>query len=194
MRVLHVACLVSVSALLCLSAGIASAQEVVASSPDGLVAAGDVATSAVAQINDAAIDAAAQKKIDAYKQLMELNGVARSVRSSLDATKASTRLIVLERAGKSNLTPTEDARYNSIADSILNKTETDVIDEIARSQSQSFSLDEINQLITANASVAAAKYNAGKFTAPDATSDEVQTYMVEAVVKIIKTFKESVAS
>lgn len=191
MRVLHVACLVLG---LSLAAGAASAQEVVAAAPDGVVTADSMASSAVAQINDAAIDAAAQKKIDLYKQLMELNGVARSVRNTLDATKASTRTIVLGRAGKSTLTPAEDARYNAIADSVLKDTETSVIDEIARVQSQSFSAEEIQQLIAANSSVAAAKYNAGKFTAPDNNADEIQTYMVEAVVKIVKTFKESVTS
>ena len=191
MRVLHVACL---ALCLSLAAGAASAQEVVASAPDGIVTADSLATSAVAQINDAAIDAAAQKKIDPYKQLMELNGVARSVRNSLDATKTSTRTIVLERAGKTSLTPAEDARYNTIADAVLKDTETSVIDEIARVQSQSFSAEEIQQLIAANSSVAAAKYNAGKFTAPDNNADEIQTYMVEAVVKIVKTFKESVSS
>ncbi len=191
MRVLHAACL---ALCLSLAAGAASAQEVVAAAPDGIMTADSMASSAVAQINDAAIDAAAQKKIDLYKQLMELNGVARSVRNSLDATKASTRAIVLERAGKTALTPAEDARYNTVADTILKNTEASVIDEIARVQSQSFSAEEIQQLIAANSSVAAAKYNAGKFTAPDSNADEIQTYMVEAVVKIVKTFKESVAS
>ena len=191
MRVLHVACL---ALCLSLAAGAATAQEVVASAPDGIMTADSVASSAVAQINDAAIDVAAQKKIDLYKQLMELNGVARSVRNSLDATKASTKTIVLERAGKATLTPAEEARYNTVADTILKDTETSVIDEIARVQSQSFSAEEIQQLIVANSSVAAAKYNAGKFTAPDNNADEIQTYMVEAVVKIVKTFKESVTS
>ncbi len=192
MRVLHVAASSVVVALI-LAAGSVSAQEVVAAAPSGVVTADDAASTAVAQINDAAIDAAAAKKIDLYKQLMQLNGVARSVHASLDATKASTRLIVLQRAGKTTMTADEDARYDTIADTVLKDTETSVIDEIARVQSQSFSAEEIQQLINANSSIAAAKYNAGKFAAPDNTSDEVQTYMVEAVVKIIKTFKESMA-
>lgn len=188
--------IIGLSAVLLFGASGAFAQEVVAAAPSNAqaVAAGDVATVAVAQLNDAADNAAAQKKIDLYKQLMELNGMSRSVRSALDATKASTKLIVLERAGEKAMTPEEETRYNTIADSVLKDTETTVIDEIARSQSQSFSADEIQQLINANASVAAAKYNAGKFLAPDANADEVQTYMVQAVVKIIKTFKESVVS
>lgn len=181
------------AAAIALVSGTASAQEVVAYS-DMPVAAGDAAKPALAQLNDAADSAAAQKKIDLYKQLMQLNGVTRGVRTALDATKAQTRLVVLERAGKSAMTPAEEARYNSIADVVLKETEANVLDSIARSQSQSFSADEIQQLINANASVAAAKYNAGKFVTAQNSTEEVQSYMVQAVVKIIKTFKDSVAS
>ena len=176
-----------------LVSGSAVAQEVVAYS-DVPVAAGDMAKPALAQLNDAADSAAAQKKIDLYKQLMQLNGVTRGVRTALDATKAQTRLVVLERAGKSAMTPAEEARYNTIADAVLKETEANVLDSIARSQSQSFSADEIQQLINANASVAAAKYNAGKFVTAQNSTEEVQSYMVQAVVKIIKTFKDSVDS
>lgn len=181
------------AAAIALVSGTASAQEVVAYS-DMPVAAGDTAKPALAQLNDAADSAAAQKKIDLYKQLMQLNGVSRGVRTALDATKAQIRLVVLERAGKSAMTPAEEARYNSIADVVLKETEANVLDSIARSQSQSFSADEIQQLINANASVAAAKYNAGKFVTAQNSTEEVQSYMVQAVVKIIKTFKDSVAS
>jgi hypothetical protein len=176
-----------------LVSGSAVAQEVVAYS-DMPVAAGDMAKPALAQLNDAADSAAAQKKIDLYKQLMQLNGVTRGVRTALDATKAQTRLVVLERAGKSAMTPAEEARYNTVADAVLEETEANVLDSIARSQSQSFSADEIQQLINANASVAAAKYNAGKFVTAQNSTEEVQSYMVQAVVKIIKTFKDSVDS
>jgi hypothetical protein len=181
------------AAAIALVSGSASAQEVVAYS-DMPVAAGDTAKPALAQLNDAADSAAAQKKIDLYKQLMQLNGVTRGVRTALDATKAQTRLVVLERAGKSAMTPAEEARYNTVADAVLKETEATVLDSIARSQSQSFSADEIQQLINANASVAAAKYNAGKFVTAQNSTEEVQTYMVQAVVKIIKTFKDSVDS
>ena len=181
------------AAAVALVAGSASAQEVVAWS-DVPVAAGDMAKPALAQLNDAADTAAAQKKIELYKQLMQLNGVSRGVRTALDATKAQTRMVVLERAGKSAMTPAEEARYNTIADAVLKETEANVLDSIARSQSQSFSADEIQQLINANASVAAAKYNAGKFVTSQNSTEEVQTYMVQAVVKIIKTFKDSVDS
>ena len=186
MRVTTAAGIIGLAAALALSGGMASAQDI--------VAAGDVAVTAVAQLNDAADAVNAQKKIDLYKQLMQLNGTARSIHTALDATKESTKLVVVERAGKTTMSDAEVARYDTIADPILKDTETTIIDEIARSQSQAFSLDEIQQLINANSSVAAAKYNAGKFMAPDASAQEVQGYMIQAVIKIIKTFKESVAS
>ncbi len=196
MRANSAAGIIGLAGILILSGGFASAQDIVAAAPSNqyAVAAGDVAVTAVAQLNDAADAANAQKKIDLYKQLMQLNGTSRSVHTALDATKESTKLIVVERAGKTSLTEAENARYDTVADTILKDTETTIIDEIARSQSQAFSLDEIQQLINANSSVAAAKYNAGKFMAPDASAQEVQGYMIQAVIKIIKTFKESVAS
>ncbi len=196
MRVTTAAGIIGLAAALALSGGMASAQDIVAAAPSNqyAVAAGDVAVTAVAQLNDAADAVSAQKKIDLYKQLMQLNGTARSIHTALDATKESTKLVVVERAGKTTMSDAEVARYDTIADPILKDTETTIIDEIARSQSQAFSLDEIQQLINANSSVAAAKYNAGKFMAPDASAQEVQGYMIQAVIKIIKTFKESVAS
>lgn len=173
-----------------------AAQEVVAAAPSNqyALAAGDVAVSAVAQLNDAAETAHVQEKIELYKQLMELNGVARNVREVINSTKTATRLIVIDRAGLTTLTPEQDARYNQIADKILLETQNTLIENIAEAQAPAFSADEIQQLIIANSSVAAAKYNAAKFMQPDTSAGEVQTYMVDAVIKIIKTFTESQTS
>ncbi|HTN42076.1 MAG TPA: hypothetical protein VLZ84_13040, partial [Asticcacaulis sp.] len=135
-----------------------------------------------------------QEKVDLYKQLMELNGVSRNVREVITNTKTATRLIVIDRAGLTTLTPEQDARYNQIADKILLDTQNSLIENIAEAQAPAFSSDEIQQLIIANSSIAAAKYNAAKFMQQDALAGEVQTYMVEAVIRIIKTFTESQAS
>jgi len=180
----------SVAALPC------AAQEIVAAAPSNqyALAAGDVAVSAVAQLNDAAETAHVQEKISLYKQLMELNGVSRNVRQVIANTKTATRLIVIDRAGLTTLTPEQDARYNRIADRILSDTQDNLIESIAEAQAPAFSSDEIQQLITANSSIAAAKYNAAKFMQQDASANEVQTYMVDAVIRIIKTFTESQAS
>lgn len=181
---------VSATALPC------AAQEIVAAAPSNqyALAAGDVAVSAVAQLNDAAETAHVQEKVALYKQLMELNGVSRNVRQVIANTKTATRLIVIDRAGLTTLTPEQDARYNRIADKILLETENSLIENIAEAQAPAFSPDEIQQLITANSSVAAAKYNAAKFMQPEESASEVQTYMVDAVIRIIKTFTESQAS
>ena len=174
----------------------AFAQEIVDAAPSRTqaVAAGDVATVAVAQLNDKAEAAQAAEKVTLYKQLMELNGMARNIRDVMASTKATTRLIVINRAGEAQLTPDQDARYNAIADKVLKETEDTLINDIALSQSQSFSSDEIQQLITANASIAAAKYNAAKFQDPDVSAQQIQGYMVDAVVKIVTTFTSSVTS
>ena len=174
----------------------AFAQEIVAAAPSNTqaVAAGDVATIAVAQINDQADAAATTRKVELYKQLMELNGMSRNIRTVLDTTKTTTRLVVIQRSGAATLTPEQDARYNQIADSVLKDTESKLIDEIATTQAASYSADEIKQLIASNSSVAAAKYNAAKFVDESGNAGQVENYMVEAVIKIMKTFKESVAS
>ncbi len=179
-----------------LAAAPAFAQEIVPAAPSNsqAVAAGDVASVAVAQVNDQADAAVATQKVELYKQLMELNGMSRNIRVVLDNTKTTTRLIVIQRSGSDHLTPEQDARYNQIADTVLKDAEARLIDEIAQSQATSYSADEIQQLIAANSSVAAAKYNAAKFVDPAGNTSQIETYMVEAVVKIMKTFKESVAS
>ncbi|MEI9906183.1 MAG: hypothetical protein WDN06_21455 [Asticcacaulis sp.] len=173
----------------------AMAQDIVDAAPSNTqaVAAGDVATVAVAQINDQQDAAQAAAKVELYKQLMELNGTSRTIRNTLASAKTTTRLVVVQHVGAADLTPAQDAMYNQIADSVLQSTETRLIDDIAAAQSQSFSADEIQQLITANSSVAAAKYNAAKFITPDANAAEVQQYMTDALIKIVKTFNESLA-
>ncbi len=186
----------SLAVVAVLAAAPAFAQEIVAAAPSNTqaVAAGDVATVAVAQINDQADAAATTQKVELYKQLMELNGMSRNIRTVLDTTKTTTRLVVIQRSGAATLTPEQDARYSQIADSVLKDTESKLIDEIATTQAASYSADEIKQLIASNSSVAAAKYNAAKFVDESGNAGQVENYMVEAVIKIMKTFKESVAS
>ena len=189
-RIVMMAGAVSAMALPC------AAQDIVAAAPSNhyAVAAGDVAVSAVAQLNDAAETAHVQEKVELYKQLMELNGVSRNVRQVINNTKMATRLVIIDRAGQTSLTPEQEARYNQIADRILLDTQNGLIESIAESQAPAFSSDEIKQLITANASVAAAKYNAAKFMQQDQSASEVQSYMVDAVIRIVKTFTGSQAS
>ena len=174
----------------------AFAQEIVAAAPSNTqaVAAGDVASVAVAQVNDQADTAVATQKVELYKQLMELNGMSRNIRIVLDNTKTTTKLIVIQRSGTDHLTPDQETRYNQIADTVLKDTESKLIDEIAQSQATSYSADEIKQLIASNSSVAAAKYNAAKFVDQSGNATQIEGYMVEAVIKIMKTFKESVTS
>ncbi len=193
MRKVAISSLVAAAAL---AAAPAFAQEIVPAAPSNsqAVAAGDVASVAVAQVNDQADAAVATQKVELYKQLMELNGTSRTIRNVLDNTKTSTKLIVIQRSGADRLTPEQDARYNTIADTVLKDTETKLIDDIATTQAASYSADEIKQLIASNSSISAAKYNAAKFVDQTGNNEQVEHYMVEAVMKIMQTFKESVAS
>ena len=130
MRKVAISSLVAAAAL---AAVPAIAQEIVPAAPSNsqAVAAGDVASVAVAQVNDQADAAVATQKVELYKQLMELNGTSRTIRNVLDNTKTSTKLIVIQRSGADRLTPEQDARYNTIADTVLKDTETKLIDDIA---------------------------------------------------------------
>lgn len=186
----------AVAAALAAAPVVVHAQEIVPAAPSNTVAvaAGDEASVAVAQVNDSADAASAANKVALYKQLMELDGTSRNIRSVLDNAKTTTKLVVIQRSGESQLTAEQNARYDQIADKIMKDTEAQLIDAIAQNQASSFSADEIQQLIAANSSISAAKYNAAKFVDQSGNAAQVESYMVEAVVKIVKSFKESVAS
>lgn len=135
--------------------------------------------------------AAADGKTVLYKQLMELNGMSRNVRQVITNTKINTRQIVVERASVDHLTTDQEAQYSRVADSVLLETQAQLIESIATAQAPNFSQDEIQQLIDSNSSVAAAKYNAAKFFDPEQSTATIQTYMVNAVLKIIKIYQDS---
>jgi hypothetical protein len=172
------------------------AQAIVAENPhpEQAVSAESMAVVAVADVNDAADFSYAQAKVDKYRELMELNGTARNVRSLLGNIKAATRLVILERMGKQAFSPEQASTYDQMAGTVLAQTEARILNDLAVAQSKTFTLDEIQALITANSSISAAKYNSGKFSAPEVGQQLIQSYMVDAVVKIVKTFKESVQS
>lgn len=154
--------------------------------------ASEIADTALAEVNDPATGQLARKS-GLYKSLMELNGTSRNVRTILTNTKAAVKLVIIERNGGVALTAAQEAKFDRIADPILTDTENNIIDQIALAQSQTFSESEIRALITANSGLAAAKYNDGKFTNPEAQGAAIQGYMVDAVVKIVKSFHASIS-
>lgn len=133
------------------------------------------------------------RRIALYKQLMETNGTTKNVRLIMANTKAAVRLVILERKGAQSLSGADELKFNQIADRVLKEAEASIIDQIATAQSANFSEEEILTLISANSGPVAAKYNASKFANPDANAQQIQSYMVEAVIKIIKTFKEAIS-
>jgi len=151
------------------------------------------AASTLASPEDKAAAAKKARRIALYKQLMEQNGTSKNVRLILANTKAAVRMVVLERKGVKGLGAADEIRFNQIADSVLKDAETTIIDQIAAAQSANFSEDEILSLINANSGPIAARYNASKFANPETNAQQIQSYMVDAVVKIIKTFKGSIS-
>lgn len=190
--------LVTALAILALSATprLSVAQDIVPAAPfpDQAVSAESVAVDALANVNDAADFSYTQAKVDKYRELMELNGTARNVRTLLDTVKDATKLVVLERMGQQAMTTQQTMAFEQISSQVLAETEARILNDLAVAQAQTFTLDEIQSLITANSSISAAKYNAGKFAAPDVSQQMIQSYMVDAVVKIVKSFTESVQS
>ncbi|BBF81777.1 hypothetical protein EM6_2385 [Asticcacaulis excentricus] len=142
---------------------------------------------------DKAAAARKSRRIALYKQLMETNGTTKNVRLIMANTKAAVRLVILERKGAQSLSGADELKFNQIADRVLKEAEASIIDQIATAQSANFSEEEILTLISANSGPVAAKYNASKFANPDANAQQIQSYMVEAVIKIIKTFKEAIS-
>lgn len=151
------------------------------------------AASTVASPEDKAAAAKKARRIALYKQLMEKNGTSKNVRLILANTKAAVKMVILERKGTSGLSTADEIRFSQIADGVLQEAETTIIDQIATAQSASFSEEEILSLINANSGPAAARYNASKFANPETNAQQIQSYMVDAVVKIIKTFKGSIS-
>jgi hypothetical protein len=132
--------------------------------------------------------------VQLYLKLMEINGTTNNVRMILKNAKDSIRTVVIERAGTLSLTPEQELRYDQAASDILKQTEADLILDIARTQSKAFTEAEISELLRANSSPAAQKYNAAKYVAPNEAVGQIQSYMVDAVYKILKTYKQAVAS
>lgn len=142
---------------------------------------------------DKAAAARKTRRVALYKQLMEANGTSKNVRLIMANTKTAVKMVILERKGATNLSAADELKFNQVADRVLKDAEISIIDQIAATQSVNFSEEEILTLISANSGPVAAKYNASKFANPEANAQQIQSYMVEAVVKIIKTFKEAIS-
>lgn len=96
-----------------LMAGAAQAQVVVDDRPANAPATIAVfATDALAQVNDTANATAEARKIALYRQLMELNGTSRNIRTIMLNTKAAVRLVILDRAKASSLSAVQEQNWS----------------------------------------------------------------------------------
>lgn len=154
-------------------------------------ALGCAALTAVAALPTPVVAQAANAPL--YRQLMEVNGVARNVRQVIANTRASIIAAAAERKG-SALTAAEEARLEVIMTAALDPVTEQMLDAIARGQSAGFSEADIRALIAANTGPAAGRYNAARFADGESQSAAIQAYMVDAVVAIIKTFRDDADS
>lgn len=128
-----------------------------------------------------------------YRQLMEVNGVARNVRAVVTARRAAIVQIATERNGGS-LNPQEQARLDAAMSASLDPLTEQLLNNIAQAQSAAFSDADLRALIAANGSAAAGRYNAAKFADAEQMSAQVQQYMVDAVLAIIRAYRDGAAS
>ena len=136
----------------------------------------------------------ADPKITQYRRLMELNGMAANIRLIIKNSKNAIRSTIIERNNLTSLSPQQELRFSTIADKILAGTEANLLDAVAAKQSKSLTSNDIEVLITANSSPAAAKYNAAKYADAEAVDKYILKYMNDAFANIMRTFKGSTES
>jgi hypothetical protein len=160
----------------------------------GALSAESVASFALANVDDKAIADRESLRLERFRELMELNGSARYVRDQVASLGSVTREVAMKNLNIQSFTPEQERRFFQISTQILKKVEADILNDLARSQSRHFTIEEIQTLIKANSSTSAVKYNIAKFSDPKASQSLITSYMVEAVVSIIKSFKETIQS
>lgn len=178
------------------TAPVLMAQEVVRAAPSATLAvsADSFASDALAQVDDQADAGYAKAKVARYIELLEVNGSKSSLKKQIETLKESTRQVIIKSLGRAYMTAEENTKFELICSKILSETESRILNEIAVNQSKTFTLEEISALISANSSPLAAKFVAGKSKTSPTEQHYVQTYVVEAVVYIIKTFRETKTS
>lgn len=160
----------------------------------GAISADNMASLALASVDDKAIANRESLRLERYRELMELNGSARYVRDQIASLNTVTRLVAMENLNLKSFSPDQEARYFQISSVVLRRVENDILNDLAQTQSRYFTVEEIQTLIKANSTTSAVKYNSAKFSDSQASQSLVTSYMVEAVVTIIKSFKETITS
>lgn len=133
--------------------------------------------------------AAAWGDVAKYRQVMELNGTSRNARLVLANTR-KTLLAAIEE-DKGALSPSERERFDALADAAFANLTEQILALVAADQAPVFTDAEIDALIAANSGPAAAAYNAAKFRDQENAAQDTQAYMVEAVVEIIRSFRDN---
>ena len=154
-----------------------------------VVSAAPVGLSGVAHASQVAAPAV-QSNVALFRQLMELNGTSQNARQVItNNRKVILEAIEADRGGALN--DADRARFDTLADAAFASLTEQVLNLIAADQSPGFTEAEIRTLIAANSGLAAATYNAAKFKNEAEGAEEIQGYMVDSVVEIIKAFEDS---
>lgn len=128
------------------------------------------------------------RHVSLYRDLMEANGTTPNIRNVMATTRATTTQALVDRKG-SPLSAEERARLDRLFTRILGPVEEQIVDGIARSQAFRLTEAEISQLILVDRSPAAVLYRTERLAVPAEEAAATQSFMVEAVVSIIKVFR-----
>jgi hypothetical protein len=123
-----------------------------------------------------------------YRQVMELNGTSRNARLIMANSRKAVLTAIEERKG--TLSPSERQRFDALADASFSSLTEQVLALIAADQSPTFTDAEIDTLIAANTGQAAATYHAARLN-DEGGATEIQGFMVDSVVEIIRTFRDN---
>lgn len=125
-----------------------------------------------------------------YRQLLELNGVAASTRQAVLDTRRSALEALIADKGRP-LTEAEQGQFDAVARTAFDPLPDPILTMIATQQAATFTTAEIRRLVAAESIPATAAYVASAKTFPPDYGDRVQAHLVDAVVEIIRAFRDS---
>lgn len=132
--------------------------------------------------------------VAAYERLMQLNGVTLGIRVASANTATAIRTDLVNNRLKRPLTAAETTKLDALIVRELDPVENQIIDLVAASQAGGFSEAEIGRLVQSQSIPAMPDYIKAKFMAEPSETEAIQALMVNAVIRIIKTYQESTRS
>lgn len=133
-------------------------------------------------------------RAELFLQLMELDGSAQNIRNILEGAKAEAAIgIAAELNGSDTLTAEQQAVFDEAAGPAFSFAGDRILSDVAGTQAEALTREDIEALIAANSTPAARRYNELRNNPPAVYDAAVQDLMVNAVVNIVRDFQEGTA-